>query len=113
MKINPVNALIAVLLSALIAYALWSADGALKNYVAVGAFFFLAATLVPLIGASYEQARKGVNLRVTSGVFCAIAVLDNVLFATVDFSATAYIVTTALFFLVYVLLANVIYGARQ
>ena len=113
MQINPVNALIAVLLSALIAYALWSFDGTLANHVAVGAFVFLVATLVPLIGGSYERPRNGFNLRVTSGVFCVIALLDNILFASFDFSATAYIVTTASLFLVYVLLANAVYNARQ
>ena len=113
MKINPVNALIAFLLSALIAYALWSLDGALSNYVAVGAFVFLVATLVPLIGGSYERERNGFNLRVTSGVFCAVGLLDNIVFVSFDLSATAYIVVTAVLFLVYVLLANVVYGARQ
>lgn len=113
MKINPVNSMIAVLLSALLAYALWSLDGELKNYVMVGAFVFFAATLVPMIGGGYQYARNGFNLRVVSGVFFAIALLANVVFACVSMSATAYIVTIASLFLLYVLLGNVIYGARQ
>lgn len=113
MKINPVNTLVAVLLSALLAYALWSVDGELKNYVAVGAFVFFAGTLVPMIGGSYEYARNGFNLRVVSGVFFALALLVNVMFASFSWSATAYIVSNAALFLVYVLLGNLIYGARQ
>ena len=113
MKINPVNALVAVLLSALLAYALWSLGGDLKNYVAVGTFVSLAGTLVPMIGGSYEYARNGFNLRVVSGVFFVLALGINVMFASISLSATAYIVTNGALFLVYILLGNVIYGARQ
>ena len=113
MKINPVNTLVAVLLSALLAYALWSLDGELKNYVAVGAFVFFAGTLVPMIGGSYESARNGFNLRVLSGVFFVVALVINVTFSSISLSATAYIVTDAALLLIYILLGNAIYGARQ
>jgi hypothetical protein len=113
MKINPVNFLIAILASAILAYALWSLEGSLQNYVAIGAFVFFATTLGMMIGCSPESARRGVNLRVVSGVFFALALIINGLFATIDFSATLYIVICALAFLSYILLANTIYSARQ
>lgn len=113
MKINPVNFVIAVVLSAILAYALWSFDGELKNYVAVGAFVFFAGTLVPMLGGSYVYARSGINLRVMSGVVFVLGLIINGLFSTVCYSATAYIVISSLTFLGYILLANSIYGARQ
>ena len=113
MKLNPVNSLIAIVLSAILAYALWSLNGDLKNYVVVGAFVFFAGTLVPLIGGSYEYVRSGVNLRVVSGVFFVLGLLINGIFGLLAFSATAYIVTSALVFLVYAFIANALYGTSQ
>lgn len=113
MKINPVNALIAVVLSALLAYALWSLDGELKYYVAVGAFVFFVGTLLPLIGGSYENSRGTVNLRVVSAVFFVLGLLINGVFGVFSFSATAYIVSAAITFLIYVFIANAVYGAKQ
>ena len=113
MKINPVNVFIAVLLAAVISYGLWSIGGALHNYVAVGGFVFLAATLLPLLLGGYASERRGVNLRVVSGVFFFVALVLNSLFAVVDLSATLYIVVSAILFLIYLLLANSVYNARQ
>lgn len=113
MKINPVNVFIAVLLSAVISYGLWSLDGVLRNYVAVGGFFFLATTLLFLLLGSYSSERRGLNLRVVSGVFFFVALMLNALFALINLSATLYIVVSAILFLVYLFLANTIYNARQ
>ena len=73
MRLNPVNALIAVLLGAVLSYGLWSLDGPLRNYVAAGSAIFFIATLLPLLLGGYASARRGVNLRVVSGVFFGIA----------------------------------------
>ncbi|WP_153111219.1 hypothetical protein [Propionivibrio limicola] len=113
MKINPVNFLIAVLVSAILAYALWSFGGDLKNYVAIGAFVFFAGTLAPMIGGSFELSRNSTNLRVTSAVFFVLGLIINGLFSMITFPATAYIVVSAIAFLLYVFLANAVYGARQ
>lgn len=113
MKINPVNVLLAILVSAILAFGLWSLDGELKHYVAVGAFFFFAGTLLPMIGGSFESARKGINLRTVSSVFFVLGLLINGFFAMLGLSATAYIIVCALAFLAYVFLANAIYSARQ
>jgi hypothetical protein len=113
MKINPVNVLLAVLVSAIMAFGLWSFDGELKNYVAVGAFFFFAGTLLPMIGGGFESARRGLNLRTVSSVFFVLGLMVNGFFAMLGLSATAYVIVSALVFLVYVFLANAIYSARQ
>lgn len=113
MKINPVNSLVAVLLAALLAYTLWSMGGNIQNYIAVGSFVFFITTLLPLIGGSYEHPRRAVNLRVVAGVFLALGIAINVLAALLDLSPTAYIISSALAFLIYVFIANAIYNTKQ
>lgn len=113
MKINPVNSFIAVVLSALLAYALWSIEAGIRNYVAVGTFVFCAGTLLPLMGGSYGNERRGINLRVVSGIFLGLGLAINVVFPLLEFSATAYIIVSALTFLVYAFVANSNYGTQQ
>lgn len=113
MRPNVVNLFIAVLLSGLLAFAFWNADGQQKHFVAVGAFVFCAGTLVPWLGFSYEYQRRATNLRVVCGLFFVIGLGINALFTVIDFSAVTYIVTTSIAFLGYIFLANTVYGTRQ
>ena len=107
MKIQPVNFLIAIALSALLSYGLWSMDAPLKNYIAVGAFVFLAGTLTPCIGIHYEQARRAVNLKVLCAVFFLLGLVENVAFSLLDASATFYIITCSISFLISSSQANI------
>jgi hypothetical protein len=108
-----VNFLVALAISMLIAYGLWSLDGALKNYVALGGMAFLAGTLIPCIGLHYETGRNATNFRVTSGLFFVIGLLINSVFAFLDSGQAAYVVISATVFLIFVVTGNAIYGARQ
>ncbi len=113
MKVNTVNFMIAVALSALLAYGLWSLDGALKNFVATGSFVFFAGTLAPCIGINFERARSAANLRVVCIVFFLVGAALNAAFAFVGSSQTLYIIVAAVLFLIYIFVANAIYNARQ
>lgn len=113
MKVNPLNLMIAVLISAVLAYGLWSFENDLKNYVAVGGFVFFVGTLAPLIAGRYEYVRNSVNLRTICGAFFLIGLVLHCIFALTALSATSYIITSASAFLIYVFLANAIYGAEQ
>lgn len=113
MTIKPVNSLVAVLLALLLAYALWSMAGDTRNYLAVGAFVFFVGTLMPLIGGGYEYPRSAVNLRIVSAVFFVLGLAINALAALLNLSPTAYIIGSALIFLIYVLIANGIYNTKQ
>lgn len=113
MKLNPLNVVIAILISLLLAYALWSFDGALKNYVAIGAFVFFACTLVPCLAHSDGVTRRLLNLRVVATVFFLIGLAINAIFSFVSNSGTTYVVINGLSFLVYVFVANNVYTARQ
>jgi hypothetical protein len=113
MKLHPVNLMIAVAVSALVAYGFWSIDGPLKAFVAVGSFVFLVGTLAPAIGIDYALARRAVNLKIVCGAFFFLGVAINVLFSFLSLSQVAYILVSAIAFLVYMALANAIYSARQ
>lgn len=113
MKMHPVNFLIAVAVSALIAYGLWSVDGSLKNYVAVGSFVFLVGTLAPGMGIQHELARRAVNLRIVCMLFFVLGLAINTFFALYSDSQTAYIIVNTIVFLIYVFFANMIFGSRQ
>lgn len=108
MRFNPINSVIAVLLSALLAYGLWSLDGSLKNYVAIGGFAYFAGTLVPCLGASFEYTRRGTNLRILSGLFFAVGLAINGLFALMSMAATTYVILLAIVFLMYAFAGNMV-----
>ena len=113
MRINTVNFMIALAVSSLIAYGFWSIGGELQSYVAVGSFVYMAGTLGAAIGLDFDFARNGTNLRVVCGVFFVFGILLNFGFGTFGSSQTLYIVTNAITFLIFILLGNTIYNARQ
>lgn len=114
MRIHPVNFLIAVVASALLAFGLTnSAANAMKLTVCVGSFVFLASTLAATIGFTYEHVRSGVNLRIFSFIAFLAALLLNTILVYYAFSITSYIGFCGISFLCYVLIANAIYGVKQ
>ncbi len=113
MNVHPINSLIAVFVSALLSYGLWTMEGPLQNYVAVGSFLYFSATLAPAIGVDFVHARRAVNLRLVCWVFFVIALFINVLFALLPIGATLYIIGSAVTFLAFVFIANGLYGTRQ
>lgn len=113
MKIHAVNFLVAFAISAFVAYGLWSMDGDLKNYIAIGSFAFLAGTLVPAIGIDYEYTKRAVNLRVVCGSFAVIGFLISLACSFVGSSPTLYIIVSAISFFIYMFIANAIYSVRQ
>lgn len=113
MNIRLINFIVALFFSALISYGLWSVDGPLHNYVAIGSFLFLAGTLVPAIGIEFEYARRAVNLRMTCGVFFGVGLIFNLICALLQVGTTIYIISSAIVFLVFVLIANGVYAVRQ
>ncbi len=113
MKIHAVNFLVALGISALVAYGLWAMDGDLKNYIAVGSFAFLAGTLVPAIGIDYEYKRRAVNVRVVCGSFAAVGFFLNLILSYVGSAPIPYIIVSAVSFLLYMFIANAIYSVNQ
>ena len=82
MKINFIPTLIAITLSALITYGLYSFhESENKLLLSLGSFIFLTSTLVITIGVNFEQSRTTTNVRTVSGIFFVISLVSNLIFS--------------------------------
>ncbi|MCC7332521.1 MAG: hypothetical protein IT232_07935 [Flavobacteriales bacterium] len=114
MKINFVQTIIAIAVSLLIAYGLYSFhDSENKILLSSGSFVFLATTLVMTIGASFELPRTTTNIRVVSGIFFAVALVSNLIFSFVTFSVPLYIIANGILILIFLLIIYSIANAKQ
>ena len=114
MKIDFIKTLIAIAVSLLIAYGLYSFhESENKILLSAGSFVFLAITLILTIGASFELPRTTTNVKVVSGIFFAIAFISNLIFTFISFSVPSYVITNGILLLVFVLIAYSILKAKQ
>lgn len=114
MKINFVQTIIAIAVSLLIAYGLYSFhDSENKILLSAGSFLFLATTLVLTIGTSFQLPRTTTNVRVVSGIFFAVALISNLIFSFLTFSVPSYVITNGILLLVFILIAYSINRAKQ
>jgi len=114
MKVNFVQTIIAIAVSLLIAYGLYSFhDSENKILLSAGSFVFLAVTLILTIGTSFELPRTTTNVRVVSGIFFAIALISNLVFTFLNFSIPSYIIINGILLLVFILIAYSINKAKQ
>ncbi|HRE19188.1 MAG TPA: hypothetical protein PLW86_19310 [Rhodocyclaceae bacterium] len=114
MKVHPVNLFAAIVISALLTFGVASLDSnAMKATIAIGGFVFLVTTLSLGIGFTFANARAGVNVKVVSFVFFVGAAILNMVFGIFSFSQTSYIITSGVLFLLYVVIANALFGAQQ
>jgi hypothetical protein len=114
MKINFVKTIIAMSISLLIAYALFSFND-IENRIllSVGGFLFLAVTLVVTIGTSFERPRTSTNIKAASGVFFVIGFIENLMFTFISFSIPTYIITSGLLLLIFILITYSLYRANE
>ena len=114
MKINLVQTTIAIAVSLLIAYGLFSFhQSENKLLLGCGSFVFLAIALVMSVGVSFELPRTTTNVRVVSGIFFTIALASNIVFAFLKFSVPGYIITNGILLLIFLLIVYSINRAKQ
>jgi hypothetical protein len=114
MKINIVQTIIAIAVSLLIAYGLYSFhDSENKILLSTGSFVFLATALVMTIGTSFELPRTTTNVRVVSGIFFVIALISNLVFTFLNFSVPSYIIINGILLLLFILITYSINKAKQ
>jgi hypothetical protein len=114
MKINFVQTIIAIAVSALIAYGLYSFhDSENKILLSAGSFIFLAITLTLTIGTSFDLPRTTTNVRVVSGIFFAVALISNLIFTFIAFSIPSYVITNGILMLVIISIVYSINKANQ
>ena len=114
MKISIVQTIIAIAMSLLIAYGLYSFhESENKILLGAGSFVFLATTLVMTFGASFELPRTLTNVRVISGFFFVVALISNLVFAFISFSVPSFVVINGTLLLVFILTAYSINKVKQ
>ncbi len=114
MRINLIKTILALGISALIAYALYSFhESENKLLLSGGSFLFLATTLVLSIGTSFQLPRTTTNVRVVSGIFFALALISNLIFTFIAFSVPSYIITNGILLLIFILIVYSINKAKQ
>ena len=114
MKINPVNAAIASAASILIAYGLYNIDSNInKLTIAFGSLILILATLIPLIGFSFDLPRTGINVRMISGLFFLIFLGSSLFFSFFGTSLVSYVVVHGILLLLYIFVGRSIFFAKQ
>jgi tetrahydromethanopterin S-methyltransferase subunit C len=114
MKINPVQTAIAVAISLLITYGLYSAsESENRLLLSVGSFVFLAATLIVTLGAKFELSRTAANIKITSGTFFIIAFISNLVFTFLYFSVPSYVIVNGILFFTFILITYSISKAKE
>lgn len=114
MKLNFITTIIAIAVSLLIAYGLYSCHNfENKILLSAGSFVFLATALVMTIGASFKLPRTSTNIKVVSGIFFAIALISNLIFTFINFSVPSYIIINGILILVFILIVYSTNKAKQ
>lgn len=114
MKINPVKSAIAIAISSLLTYGIYTShEGENKIFLGVGSFIFLILTLVMTIGVSFEFSRTSTNIKYVSGLFFLIALFSNLFYTFIYFSIPSYIIINGILMSLFILLTYSINKAKQ
>lgn len=70
----------------------------------IGATICFAITAIPILGIQYESARKGVNLKILSGVFLITFVISHICFARLSADVAYYIIVNGCLMIAYLAL---------
>jgi hypothetical protein len=109
MKINPIFALIAFAISALVGYGFYSLSG---MFMAIGGGLTIFLPLAGLLALSSEGHGPVGNIRALSVVFLVLEIIVNIIFSLVD-ATTAYIITNGILILVYFLIGYAVSRALK
>ena len=116
MKFNTFNAIIALLLAALLGYLCYciNPDQGSDIIIGIASFITIAVPLVAAVAAKVpEYPRTSVLLKTTASLFTVASVAVNLIFAFFDFSAPVYIIIVGIICLIFLLVFNGIYRAKQ
>ena len=115
MKLDIVKSLIAVAISALLAYACYEICDyeRLQWVIAVGSFVSIGIPMMLALGVSSQQERSSIMLKTLSWVFLLIEMVSNGIFVFFDFSIPVYVIVNGLILLMFVLIYNSIYRTKM
>ena len=106
MKIDFVKSLIAIAISALLAYAIYEICNyeQVKWVITIGAFVTIVFPMLFAMGISAKQERGAIMLKALSYVFLTCEIILNGIFVLFDFSVPLYIIINGIILLIYVLI---------
>ena len=115
MKSDVVKSLIAVAISALLAYACYEIcdyEG-VRLVITIGSFLTLGIPSLLALGLSSKQERSSVMLKTLSWIFLVFELISNGVFVFFNFSIPVYIIVNGLILLTFVLIYNSIYRTKM
>jgi hypothetical protein len=111
MKVNIVTLIIALAISALAGYGFYAANAS-EEYplvIAIGSGIVLFITLAGTIAVGAKEGRGSTtNIRVLSGIFFVVLLIEQIIFSFVPFRIAPYSIVTGILLLVYMLIAYAI-----
>ena len=115
MKIDFVKTLIAICISALLAYGCYELCSYenLQWVITVGAFLTFGVSFTFALGISSEQERSTTMLKALAWVAVIAELIVNGIFAFLEFSIPIYIIINGLILLIFTLIYNSIYRTKM
>lgn len=116
MKINTVKFLFAIVIALLLGFVCEilasSADG--RNWVSFAvAFITITSGLIPAMGITYLNEKRGVSIKVASWIISITLILSNVIFSLFEYRIDIYIASALLLSVVGCALIYAMYSAKS
>lgn len=116
MKIDTVKLILAIALALVLGFVceIIAPETEGRNWIslAVGSIS-IASVLIPAMGLKYENARRGVSIRVLSWIMAVLLVADNMLFSSHEYKIDAYIAVTLLIAIISWVVIYAMYSAKS
>jgi len=119
LKLNPATSLIAIAISALIAYGFYSFGNPIDFHsvrhiiIVISIFVYSSITLIATIGTNFETSRITTVNRTVSVVFFIIGLIATVILNYFSFSIPMFVIVMGILFLIFVLLLYVLSKTDQ
>lgn len=115
MKIDYVKSLIALAISALLAYACYEICNyeSVKWVITGGCFLTVAIPTLLAIGISSNKEKSSLSLKMLSWIVIFIEIASNFIFVFFEFSIPVYIIINGLLLLIYALIYHSIYKTQM
>lgn len=115
MRIDIVKSLIALAISALLAYACYEICdfNNLRWFITLGSFVTILIPLLLAMGITSKDKRGGLSLKFLSWIVASIEIAANAFFVFFDFSVPVYIIINGLILVLFALIYHSIYNTHM
>lgn len=104
MRLNAINTLFAIAISALLSYGCYSlCIHGQKEIVAVGTFILLAVITIVNFALTLPEKRTTTLIHIVASIFLTVVVVLSVIFSLIYVSTPAYIITNGLTLIIFLM----------